>query len=39
MDSLRQLAGLQRMKTAPGMPNLEDLTRALVYQALVDPQK
>jgi CubicO group peptidase (beta-lactamase class C family) len=30
---------IQRMKTAPGMPNVEDLTRALVYQALVDPKK
>jgi hypothetical protein len=24
---------------APGMPNMEDLSRALVYQALVDPEK
>jgi len=30
---------IQRMKNAPGMPNVEDLTRALVYQALVDPKK
>jgi len=30
---------VQRMKTAPGMPNVEDLTRALIYQALLDPQK
>jgi hypothetical protein len=25
--------------TAPGAPNMEDLSRALLYQALVDPQK
>jgi CubicO group peptidase (beta-lactamase class C family) len=30
---------VQRIVTAPGMPNLEDLSRALVYQALVDPKK
>jgi CubicO group peptidase (beta-lactamase class C family) len=30
---------VQRMMTAPGMPNLEDLSRALVYQALVDGRK
>jgi CubicO group peptidase (beta-lactamase class C family) len=30
---------VQRIVTAPGMPNLEDLSRALVYQALVDPRK
>jgi hypothetical protein len=24
---------------APGMPNMEDLSRALTYQALVDPTK
>jgi CubicO group peptidase (beta-lactamase class C family) len=30
---------IQRMMTAPGMPNMEDLTRALTYQALVDPKK
>jgi CubicO group peptidase (beta-lactamase class C family) len=30
---------IQRWMTAPGMPNLEDLSRALVYQALVDPDK
>jgi CubicO group peptidase (beta-lactamase class C family) len=30
---------VQRIVTAPGMPNLEDLSRALVYQALVEPGK
>ena len=30
---------VQRIATAPGMPNLEDLSRALVYQALVDPRR
>jgi CubicO group peptidase (beta-lactamase class C family) len=30
---------VQRLVTAPGMPNLEDLSRALVYQALLDPKK
>jgi CubicO group peptidase (beta-lactamase class C family) len=30
---------VQRIVTAPGMPNLEDLSRALVYQALVDPKR
>lgn len=30
---------IQRMMTAPGMPNMEDLSRQLVYQALVDPEK
>jgi len=30
---------IQRMMTAPGAPNLEDLSRALLYQALVDPRK
>lgn len=30
---------IQRMMTAPGMPNMEDLARALTYQALVDPKK
>ena len=30
---------IQRMMTAPGAPNMEDLSRALLYQALVDPQK
>jgi CubicO group peptidase (beta-lactamase class C family) len=30
---------VQRIVTAPGMPNLEDLSRALVYQALLDPKK
>jgi CubicO group peptidase (beta-lactamase class C family) len=30
---------VQRIVTAPGMPNLEDLSRALVYQALVEPRK
>ena len=30
---------VQRIVTAPGMPNLEDLSRALVYQALVDPKQ
>ena len=27
---------VQRMSTAPGMPNLQDTSRALVYEALVD---
>jgi CubicO group peptidase (beta-lactamase class C family) len=30
---------IQRMMTGPGMPNMEDLSRALVYQALVDARK
>ena len=30
---------IQRWMMAPGMPNLEDLSRQLVYQALVDPEK
>jgi CubicO group peptidase (beta-lactamase class C family) len=30
---------VQRMMTVPGMPNLEDTTRALTYRALVDPDK
>jgi CubicO group peptidase (beta-lactamase class C family) len=30
---------VQRIVTAPGMPNLEDLSRAFVYQALVEPGK
>lgn len=30
---------VQRMMTAPGMPNLEDTTRALTYRALVDRAK
>jgi CubicO group peptidase (beta-lactamase class C family) len=30
---------VQRIVTAPGMPNLEDLSRALVYQALVEPRR
>jgi CubicO group peptidase (beta-lactamase class C family) len=30
---------IQRWMMAPGMPNLEDLSRALVYQALVEPEK
>jgi CubicO group peptidase (beta-lactamase class C family) len=30
---------IQRMMTAPGAPNMEDLSRALLYQALVDPKK
>ena len=30
---------VQRIVTAPGMPNLEDLSRALVYQALVEPEE
>jgi len=30
---------VQRIVTAPGMPNMEDLSRALVYQALVNPRK
>jgi len=29
---------VQRLMNSPGMPNLEDLSRALVYQALVEPQ-
>ena len=28
---------IQRMLTSPGAPNMEDLSRTLVYQALVDP--
>jgi CubicO group peptidase (beta-lactamase class C family) len=30
---------IQRMMTAPNTPNMEDLSRALLYQALVDPGK
>jgi CubicO group peptidase (beta-lactamase class C family) len=30
---------VQRMMTAPGMPNMEDLSRALVYQALIDGKR
>ena len=30
---------VQRWVLAPGMPNLEDMSRALVYQALVQPKK
>ncbi|HYR88187.1 MAG TPA: serine hydrolase domain-containing protein [Terriglobia bacterium] len=30
---------IQRMLTAPGAPNVEDLSRALVYQALLDPTR
>lgn len=30
---------IQRWMMAPGMPNLEDLSRQLVYQALVEPGK
>jgi CubicO group peptidase (beta-lactamase class C family) len=30
---------IQRMMTAPGAPNMEDLSRTLLYQALVDPKK
>jgi CubicO group peptidase (beta-lactamase class C family) len=30
---------IQRWALAPGMPNLEDWSRALVYQALLAPQK
>jgi CubicO group peptidase (beta-lactamase class C family) len=30
---------IQRWMMAPGMPNMEDLSRALVYQALVEPAK
>jgi CubicO group peptidase (beta-lactamase class C family) len=30
---------IQRMLTAPGAPNMEELARTLVYQALVDPKK
>ena len=30
---------IQRMMTAGSPPNLEDLSRALIYQALVDPKK
>jgi hypothetical protein len=30
---------IQRMMTSPGMPNMEDLSRALVYQALVAPEE
>lgn len=30
---------IQRWGLAPGMPNLEDMSRALVYQALISPDK
>ena len=30
---------IQRWMAAPGMPNLEDLSRTLVYQALVEQEK
>ena len=30
---------IQRMLTGGGMPNLEDLTRTLTYQALIHPEK
>ena len=30
---------IQRRMTAPGAPSMEDLARALLYQALVDPKK
>jgi CubicO group peptidase (beta-lactamase class C family) len=30
---------IQRMMTGGGVPNLEDLTRSLVYQSLIDPKK
>jgi CubicO group peptidase (beta-lactamase class C family) len=30
---------IQRMMTAPGGPDIENLSRALIYQALVDPKK
>jgi CubicO group peptidase (beta-lactamase class C family) len=30
---------IQRIVTAPGAPNMQDLSRTLVYQALVDPAK
>jgi CubicO group peptidase (beta-lactamase class C family) len=30
---------IQRMLTSPGAPNMEDLSRALVYQALVEPER
>jgi CubicO group peptidase (beta-lactamase class C family) len=30
---------IQRMPTAAGAPNMEDLSRTLIYQALVDPKK
>jgi CubicO group peptidase (beta-lactamase class C family) len=30
---------IQRMLTAAGAPNMEDLSRTLIYQALVDPKK
>ena len=33
------LGMVQRMMTAPGMPNLEDLSRALVYQAKKHTEK
>ena len=31
--------GMIQRRAAPGMPNLEDLSRALVHQALIDPSK
>jgi CubicO group peptidase (beta-lactamase class C family) len=30
---------IQRRGGVPGTPNIEELTRALTYQALVDPKK
>jgi CubicO group peptidase (beta-lactamase class C family) len=30
---------IQRMMTAPGAPDMENLSRALIYQALVDPKR
>jgi CubicO group peptidase (beta-lactamase class C family) len=30
---------VQRLASEPGMPDMENLSRALVYQALVDPAK
>jgi CubicO group peptidase (beta-lactamase class C family) len=30
---------IQRMMTAPGGPDMENLSRALIYQALVDPKR
>jgi CubicO group peptidase (beta-lactamase class C family) len=30
---------IQRMMLGGGVPNLEDLARSLVYQALVEPKK
>jgi CubicO group peptidase (beta-lactamase class C family) len=30
---------VQRIVTEPGMPDMENLSRALVYQALVEPSR